>query len=328
MIIKTAQEQNTRITFSEKALLSKLPLYFSLLTSLFFIPKVSGQDISAPRFFEINVQPTSTNQSPNFPDLQSGIVPPTQPNYNVQAALKFPIKLKGNTKIIGELKHKNEFLNGYYSLDNERFEQLRLRQSKGSIIVLSQLNDRWKFTNMLSASSNSTDYISTNTRAIRWRNISVFEKELKNGSTIGFGGSLAYDQNFSFLPVFKYETEFGNQWKLDMVLPKEIEVSKYLSKRSCILFRVKGSGSNYTLGSQEVANTYSSSSIYKRIDVAGSIGYERQITPWIGFSVHAGATMPIRSGIYANDSNQTKLHELNEGVQPYFRVGMFVSFPR
>ena len=184
-------------------------------------------------------------------------------------------------------------------LKTERFEQLQLRQSRGSIIVLSQLNNNWKFTNLLSASSNSTDFISTNTSAIRIRNISMLEKEMKNGSTIGFGGSIAYDQRFSFLPVFKYETKFGNQWKLDMVLPKEIEVSKYLNKRSRILFKAKGSGSNYTLGSQEVANTYSTSSVFRRIDVAGSVGYERQITPWVGFSVQAGAIMTISSGIYA-----------------------------
>ncbi len=328
MITKTAHEKSTMATKTRGRLLSKFPLYLSFLSGLFFIPKMNGQDISAPRFFEINVQPTAANSSPNFPELQSGVLPPTQPNYKIQAALKFPIKLKGNTKVIGELKHKNEFLNGYYSFEDDRFEQLRLRQSKGSIILFSQLNEKWKFTNVLSASSNSTDFISTNTNAIQFRNISMFERELKNGSTLGFGGSVTYDQNLSVIPILKYETEFGNNWNLDLVLPKQIQVSKDLSKRSRLLFKVKGSGSNYTLGNHQVANAYSASSLYKRMDVAGTVGYERQITPWIGFSIHAGATMPIRSGIYANDSSQTQLHDLNDGIRPYFRVGMFMSFPR
>lgn len=327
MITKTVQAKSTKMMYPIKRLLGKLAFLFSCFSGLFFVPKASAQDITAPRFFEFNVQPTAGNSTPNFPGFQPNAAPQTQPNYKVQAALRFPIKLKGNTKIIGELKHKNDFINGYYSIEDDHFEQLQLRQSKGSIIVFSQLNERWKFTNMLSASSNSTDFISTNSNNMQFRNISMFEKEMKNGATIGFGGSVTYDQNLTVIPIFKYETDFGNGWNLDMVLPKEIEVSKKLSKSSRLSFEVKGSGSNFTLGNQQIANDLSNVSIYKRMDLTGTIGYQKQVTPWVGFSVNAGAMMPISSGIYANDSNQTQLYDFKQGISPYFRVGVFLSLP-
>ncbi len=327
MTTKTAQNSNTKMPCSLKRLVGNLPAIFGLLTSLFFLTKASAQDIGAPRFFEFSVQPTAANATPGFPSLQPGVIPQSRPNYKLQGALRFPIKIKGNTKIIGELKHKNEFLNGYYVSDDDRFEQLELRQSKGSVIVFSQLNDRWKLTNMLSVSSNSTDFISSNANAIQFRNVSLFEREMNNGSVIGFGGSVTYDQSLTVIPVLKYATPFGNGWHLDMVLPKEIEVSKSLSKSSRLLFEVKGSGSNFTLGNQQVANDYSTASIYRRMDVTGAVGYQKQVTPWVGFSVSAGANLPVRSGIYTNDQSNTRLYDFKEGISPYFRVGVFLSFP-
>ena len=326
---RTAIDSSTFVKGAKNRFQNNLPLYFSLLTSLcFFNQKMAGQDIGAPRFFELNVRPASASNSPVFPQAPLSTALQAKPNYFVEAKLRFPIKLKGNTRVIGELKYKNDFVNGYYSFDDDHFEELELRQVKGSILMFSQLNEKWKFTNALSVSSNSADFISTNTNAMQFRNISMFEKKLKNDATIGFGGSVTYEQNLTVLPIFKYETDFGNGWNLDMVLPKEIEVSKGLTKNSRLLFDLRGSSSNYTLGSRQIANDFSNSSIYKRMDVAGTIGYERQLTPWVGFSVHAGATTPIQSGLYANDSNQTQLHDFKGGISPYFRVGVFMSFPK
>ena len=315
-------------TYLFRKTVDNLPFFLCFLTGLFLVPKASGQDIASPRFFEFNVQPTAANSISNTPQFQPGVVPQTQPSYLMQAALKFPLKLNGNTRIIGELKHKKEFASGYYTLDDNHFEQIELRQSRGSIILLSQLDENWKFTNVLSVSSNSTHFISTNANAMQFRNISMFEKALKNGSTIGFGGTVTYDQNLTLIPIFRYATDFGSNWKLDMILPKEIEVSKNLNQRSRLLLNIQGSGLNYNLGDELVANDLTSSSVYKRLDLSGSIGYERQVTPWVGFSVQAGAMMPISAGIYANDSSQTQLYQFNSGVSPYFKAGVFLSSPK
>ncbi len=145
---------------------------------------------------------------------------------------------------------------------------------------------------------------------------------------LDLGGAVSYDQNLSFVPVFKYGTEFGNDWNLELLLPKEIEVSKDLNRYSRLNFKVKGSGTSYTLNGSQVANDLTPTSLYKRRDITGTVGYQRQLTPWVGFSVSAGAAMPVNAGIYANDRNETQLFDLKEGISPYFKVGVFLSFPK
>ena len=130
------------------------------------------------------------------------------------------------------------------------------------------------------------------------------------------------------MPVFKYETTFANDWALEVLLPKKIEVSKDLTKKSRLLFTVKGSNANYSLGNRQVVNDYMASSSYKRMDIRGLVGYQRQITPLIGFSVEVGASMPLKSGIYATDKSQSELYNFKSGVSPYFNVGFFLSLPR
>ncbi|MEO1262507.1 MAG: hypothetical protein AAFZ15_27110 [Bacteroidota bacterium] len=226
------------------------------------------------------------------------------------------------------MKYKNEYINGFFSIENDRHEQLNLKQSKGSIILLSQLNEKWRFMNVVSADSRSTEFIATDDpNALRFRNISLFEKDLANGSVIGFGGSFAYDQNFTAIPIFKYQTTFAKDWNLELVLPRSVAVSKDLAKDSRLNFAVKGSSSNYSLGTKTIINDFAAETRYRRFDLTGLVGYQRQLTPWIGFKVEAGASMPLQSGIFAVDSN-TELYRFNEGLSPYFKVGFFLSLPR
>lgn len=328
MEIKIAHEKNTEAMERRRNSIVLIPFLCGLAIGLFFIkPQANCQDITAPRFFEFNVRPTSASISPVIPSSPSVIQPQTAPNYEISSSLKFPIKIKGNTKIIGEFKYKNEYVNGFYSLENDRSEQLNFKQTRGSIILLSHLNENWRFMNVASASSRSTEFISTNPYAVQFRNISMFEKDLANGAVIGFGGSFSYDQNFSAVPIFKYTRPFGNNWNLEMMLPKSIEVSKDLAMDSRLQFALKGSNSNYSLGTMSVTNDYTSYSDYKRFDLTGLVGYQRQITPWIGFKIEAGASMPLQSGIYASDTN-AELYRFNDGLSPYFKVGVFLSLPR
>ena len=330
MEIKTTHRNNTKTTSSRrKNPWTIAPLFCGFLASLFLVkPKAQCQNISAPRFFDFSIRPSSAGTSSVVPSSSSVTQPQTAPNYQISTALRFPIKIKGNTKIFGELKYKNEYINGFYSLENDRHEQLNFKQSRGSIILLSHLNEKWRFMNVASASSRSTEFISADDPyALRFRNISMFEKDLNNGSVIGFGGSFSYDQNFSVVPVFKYQTTLTKGWNLELILPKSIEVSKDLAKDSRLNFAVKGSNSNYSLGTMTVTNDYTSYSRYRRFDLTGLVGYQQQITPWIGFKVEAGASMPLRSGIFAADSN-TELYHFNDGLSPYFKVGFFLSLPR
>ena len=204
MEIKTTHEISTKTNLTRRNPWHMVSLFFGCLASLLLIrPKAQCQDINAPRFFDFSVRPTSASTSPVIPNSSSPIQPQTAPNYQISTALRFPIKIRGNTKIIGEVKYKNEYVNGFYSLENDRHEQLNFKQTRGSVILLSHLNENWRFMNVTSASSRSTSFVSTDPYAVSFRNISVFEKDLANGAVIGFGGSFSYDQNFSVVPVLK-----------------------------------------------------------------------------------------------------------------------------
>lgn len=330
MEIKVTHNKSTNNTTScRRNPWTIVPMFCGFLASLFLVkPKVQCQDISAPRFFDFSIRPISATNSPVIPSYPSVIQPQTAPNYQISTSLRFPVKIKGSTKIFGELKYKNEYINGFFSIENDRHEQLNLKQSKGSIILLSQLNEKWRFMNVVSADSRSTEFIATDDpNALRFRNISLFEKDLANGSVIGFGGSFAYDQNFTAIPIFKYQTTFAKDWNLELVLPRSVAVSKDLAKDSRLNFAVKGSSSNYSLGTKTIINDFAAETRYRRFDLTGLVGYQRQLTPWIGFKVEAGASMPLQSGIFAVDSN-TELYRFNEGLSPYFKVGFFLSLPR
>ena len=179
MLIKTAHEDSGAAKDPKNRFPLRLPLFVGLLASIGFLnQKAQCQDITAPRFFEFNVRPTTASNSPVLPQTLSVVAPQTKPEYHIDAALKFPIKLNGKTRIIGEVKHKNEFINGFYSIDDDQFKQLELKQSKVSIILWRDLNDRVRFTNILSVSSNSTDIFSMDNRAWQFRNIGLFEKKI------------------------------------------------------------------------------------------------------------------------------------------------------
>ncbi len=328
MLIKTAHEKSAIAKNCKGRFQLKFPLFFCIFTSLVCINQKSNcQDITAPRFFEFNVRPTTAPTSTTLPQTPSVIAPQTKLNYHVNVALKFPIKLNGDTKIIGEVKYKNEFLNGFYSIEDDKFESLELKQSKVSLILWRDLNERVRFTNVLSASSNSADNLSFNKYALRFRNISMFEKKLSKGS-IGVGAFLSYNQKLKVLPVFKYETTFAKNWALEILLPKNITVSKDLTKTSRLSFAVKASNANYSLGEWQMADGNIVNSTYKRIDIRGLVGYQKQLTPLIGFSLQVGASMPLSSGTYASDNSQTALYNYKSEISPYFKVGIFLSLPR
>lgn len=305
-----------------------------LLFSSFICKQVKCQDLSSPRFFKLNIQSLPFSATPNYSQLGGLSVASSQPesdygpNFLYEAALRYPIKMKGNTKIFGELAHKNEFINGYYSPQLDETEELELFQTSSSFILMHNFGTGSKFTSVLQISSNSAKGVTLSGGALRFSNIGLYEKSIANGS-FGIGAAVSYDTRLSIMPILKYEADLGKDWSIEALLPSKILFAKNYSKSSRLVLGVKGSTATYLINDNEMVANDLVGTHYRRMSANAIIGYEKMLTPLLGLSLEMGTSVPLRSGIYNLNDRQNVLYDFNNNkVSPHFRVGIFLALPQ
>lgn len=307
-----------------------------LLFSIFLGKQLKCQDLSSPKFFKLNFQSLPFSSTPNYPQLSglstSSSTPSSSsgltPNFLYEVALKYPIKMKGRTKIIGEIEHRNEYINGYYSSQLDEVEELELFQTSHSLIVMHDLNNKMKFTNVLQLSSNSTQRMAFSGGALRFSNLGLVEKETAKGS-FGVGIAVSYDSRLSIMPLLKFEADLGKNWAIEALLPSKVLFAKNLSESARFLFGIKGSTATYVINDNELVADDQIGANYRRMSASGIIGYEKMLTPMVGLSLEMGASLPMRSGIYSVTNNREVLYDFDTNkISPHFRVGVFLALPK
>lgn len=302
-----------------------------LLFSILLCKQVKCQDLSSPKFFKLNFQSLPFSTTANYsqvtglsslPSSSSG----SKPSFLYEVALKYPIKLKGRTKFIGEIQHKNEYINGYYSSQLDEIEELELIQTSHSLILIHELNDGMKFTNALQISSSSAKGLALTGGALRFSNLGLFEKKLANGQ-FGVGLAISYDNRLSAMPLIKYEADLGKSWAIEALLPSKLLLAKNLSQGSRFIFGLKGSTATYLINDNEAVTDDLLGSNFRRMSASGIVGYEKMLTPMLGLSLEMGASLPIRSGIYSATDRRELLYDFNNKISPHFRVGIFLALP-
>lgn len=298
-----------------------------LLMLLFCGKTLRCQSLDAPRFFRFNLQSFSTTSSP----IYGGSTVPTMghaaPNYLLEASLRFPIKLTGRTKFIGKLDVDQEVMFGFWEQSEAEIEDVNLYQNGLSVIMFHDFNETWRLYSTVKMSTGST-------RALDWRRgshsigqASFLEKRTANHKW-GFGLATSFQDNFSFLPILKYEGPVFGKWQLDLFLPAKILLNRRLNESSNIFTGLRASSANYLLGDNAVISDLYTNSSYRRINLKAVLGYERQITPWVGLSAEAGAALPYRSGLYDLEQPNVQLHDFGRQLAPHVSFGVFLCLPK
>ncbi len=281
-----------------------------------------SQDITSPRFLKLNIQklsaPTRLISSEGAPSRAGD----SESNYLVDAQLRYPIKLKGRTKFIGAIDYDREVVFGLYTANDNEGEDFNFQNIASSLIAIHQIDDIWTNFTRIKIQNGAEKILPLNRRALN-TNFSNFLQKKINGGLIGFGFQIGYNRTFSLLPVFQYEKEFGNGWELNISLPQRILINKQLGKSSRVYAGLKGSRSNYLF--MDELQGISSNLYYRRITANAVIGVEKQLSNLFGMMIEAGATKPLRSAVYSFDTGWRKLHDFNEGVAPYVKLGVFLS---
>ncbi len=289
-----------------------------------------AQDISSTRFFKFNFN-TLSSPSSILSNIPSAVAPPAdfEPSQLIEAELRFPIKLKGKTKLIGSLGYQREMLSGLYleyEADEDDIDLVPLHNPSLSFAVMHSFNRRVKLINNFSVQSRSNDFLSFRLPAMAFRNTFLLEKSV-NQNKMGIGMSIGVAGNrFSIIPILEYQKELSNHWQLDLLLPAKALLTKAINRKSRLLFGARGNTAEYFFD-QAWSNGFTDLS-YRRLNVNLITGYERQLTPIIGIGVEGGVTVPLRSGLYRNDQRWQQVHNFGTSVAPYFNMKFFLSLPK
>ncbi len=299
---------------------------FSLL--IFGSKRLKCQDISATRFFTIDYQ---TLGAPNqLVPRQGGFVPSSayEPNHLIKAELKFPVKLKGRTRIFGELQYNNEYIFGIYApVDEDGVDPIKLHESSLSFILSHKFNNGFSLLGKFGVGNSSDHFLSSDHNAITWNNSVLLQKKNANGKYgVGASCGLGFLGRLSIMPLILYQRELPRNWELDLLLPAKMLAIKKLTNSSRFLMGVKGGTGNYFLSGLAMDNLNGLN--YRRLNANAIIGYERLITPLVGIGVEAGATIPLQSGIYRQERRWQEVHSFGQTVDPYFNFKVFLAVPR
>ncbi|MCB0586188.1 MAG: hypothetical protein KDD06_12795, partial [Phaeodactylibacter sp.] len=261
---------------------------------------------------------------------QGGFVPSRayEPNHLIKAELKFPVKLKGRTRVFGELKYNNEYVFGIYSpIEDDGVSPIKLHESSLSFIVSHKFGNGYSLLGKFGMENSSDHFWKAGGNSLSWSNSILLQKENANGK-YGLGAScgLAVLGRLSILPLILYQRKLPRNWELDLLLPAKMLAIKNVSNSSRFIMGVKGSSGNYYLSG--LAMDGLSGLNYRRLSANAILGYEKLVTPLVGVGIEAGATIPVQSGVYRQDKRWQEVHNFGQKVDPYFNFKIFFAVPR
>ena len=301
----------------------RLACFGFLLCSL--LQLTIAQDIKAPRFFKLNIQNLSAPNNLPAPGLNSFQSGRFEPGFLIDAEMRYPVKLKGQTKIIGEFGYQRETMSGFFHPGENDSEEINLQQAAVAFIVHHRFKNNSALIGRISVKNGSHRLFSFETQSMAVSAISMYERSIPKGK-IGVGIKFGYRTIVNVLPLFVFQKDLGRQWELDMLLPAKLCFNKRLSTDSKLFFGVKGAAANYYLDDHPISQF--SSNNYRRINANALVGYEKQITPMVGFGFEAGASIPVYSGIYKLNRKWIQVHNFQEKVTPYAKFGFFLAIDR
>ncbi len=312
----------TSSALGEKTDWSRVRALLATLILLFMLGYSEGQDLSAPRFFNISMANLSVPQQLFTPGNSHLRDRRAEPPIMVKSNLRYPISLYGRTRIIGEIAYKRQTLAGFYDPTERDDADLVMHQAAFSFMGLHSISDRWNWIGRLSLKNNSTSLFDVHSMGSVLSISQVLERKTASGK-IGGGIRFSYRDRLSIIPIFLWQKTLGQQWEIDMLLPAKILFYRNFGIDSRFMIGVKGDASNYYIQDHLFESMYDTN--YRRIDINTLLGFEKQVSSMIGLSFEAGATIPVFSGVYSRQSSWFLVHDFQERVTPFARLGVFCS---
>lgn len=246
--------------------------------------------------------------------------------YNVK--LNMPFFLSRKLDIIGQFRYKNEELHLGNDLDaNEKeihFDNLGL-----SVMFKYHFNQTYYLAGHVGGFFKTDKLTFENYSSILDYNSSVlFGKDLELG-TMGFGAVFGNSfGRFRIYPLFLFDYQLSDHWKLEMKLPKEIQVRRILKPDNFYL--IGGSelnGSSYFV-SQDIYNGIKDLE-FRRASIDLKIGIEKEIIDFLWFGTDIGFMQPLYSGLVeTRRPTRDKLLDFGNSFTPYASLSLFLVPPK
>ena len=284
-----------------------------------------SQNLDNPRFFTLNLQSLNTINQLTNNQLSSFPVPDNDQNFLADASLRFPIKWKGNLKVIGTIGYEREAVFGLYSRNEGEGEDWDFHSVKGSTIFAYDLNPKKKLTARVAWSSSSTRFLSTTRGAQRLTGTILVENQTQKGA-FGYGLAVSEGQSTTVLPLLLWQQELSKGYALDIFVPSRILVKKRFSSIHELYGGLRAQSAQY-LFEGSLSNAFGDIN-YRRITIQSVLGYERMITNMIGLDVSVGVNLPYKSGVFNYDQGWKQLHDFKEKMRPQFQAGIFLAIDR
>lgn len=314
-----------------------LILFFGILPDTSFCQETDSLSINSPqKGIKYNrVRPTFLHFSVRtLPAINDFPQEKQQPNtdYNINKSynikLNLPLVYSDRLNIIGQVRYKNEQLHFGYDMANEE-KEIHFDNVGVSFLF------KYKFKNEYYIGGHAGGFFKADELAFeRYASILDFNSSIVIGKdlplgTIGFGGLVGNSQSrLTMYPLFLFEYQLSNSWKVEMKLPKEIQFRKIIKPDNF-----------YLIGGAEVnaANYFISEGIfdnnqnleYRRAAVDFRIGLEKEIYDFLWFGLDVGATQPIYSAlVQSGEPTRNKVFDFGHSFTPYASFSVFLVPPK
>ena len=279
-----------------------------------------------PTFLEFSVR--SLPAINYYPVEHSGQEQAYDLNKLYSIKLNLPVVMSRKLDVIGQFRYKNEQLhlgNGPNAEDKEvHFDNVGL-----SVLFRYHLNDRYyiggHFGGFFKADKLTFERYSS---ILDYNSSFLFGKNISRG-TYGFGALFGNSLGrLRVYPMFLFDYQLDARWKLEMRLPREIQVRRLIKEDDFYLLAgAEVNGASYFL-SEEIYKGRSDLE-YRRAAIELKFGLEKQIYDFLWFGAEFGLTQPLYSALVQSGApTRNKLFDFDHSVTPYGSFSVYLVPPK
>ncbi|MBI1226701.1 MAG: hypothetical protein GC192_15815 [Bacteroidetes bacterium] len=216
-----------------------------------------------------------------------------------EVKLKFPLLLKNNWKVLGDLYHSYERY--YFESINPKSEfalkpidGLRLHRTRLTGYVFKSFSQRNYLALRFEASSNGgfEGLANFDRRYMVYRLAAILGVKKNEDSELGFGVML--NDNFgryTALPFIVYNRNFSEKWGMESILPIRLKLRHNLNERNLLSFAAEYWSSAYSLDLQIPGDSYLTPYIFKSSSVQTFVEWEtNKFSEWTWFALRGGVS--------------------------------------
>lgn len=279
-----------------------------------------------PTFFEFSVR--SLPAINYYPENNSGKNSIFKPNKLYNLKLNVPVIMSERLTVFAQLRYKNEQL--HLGADvNEIDKEIHFDNFGVSFLAKYDINESFYLAGHV-ASFFKADKLNFEiySSILDFNSSLLIGKNLQRG-TVGigalFGNSLG---RFRAYPLVLLDYQFSNKWKLEMKLPKEVQIRRIVKPDNFYLIAgAELNGAAYFISKDIYMGNKNIE--YRRAAVDFRIGLEKEVYDFLWIGVNAGITQPIYSALVkSGQPTRNKLLDFDHSYTPYGSISIYLVPPK